>query len=165
MKTLFSLHGTAERVRAFLVRENVTWSLLLSPTRIYSLLLRYRFLHFFVVGSSGVTINLGVTWGLTTFVFGLPNYFFAYLFGIAANLLFNFTLYTITIFQTRANHLRRLMVFVTYSLIMAYVQATVVRFATPIVGLQYYLFVIAATILFFSFVNFLVFKLSIFKEN
>lgn len=152
-------------IRAFLEKEGITLSILLSPIRIYDLLMRYRFLHFFVVGSTGVVINLGVTWGLTTFVFGLPNYFFAYLFGIAANLLFNFALYTIHIFKTQANHARRLAVFVIYSLAMTYIQATVVKFTTPIVGLQYYLLVIAATILFFSFVNFLVFKLSIFKEN
>ena len=152
-------------IRAFLEMESITWSILLSPMRIYDLLIRYRSLHFFVVGSTGVAINLGITWMLTTFVFGLPNYFFAYLFGIAANLLFNFTLYTISIFKTEANHLRRLAVFVVYSLAMAYVQATVVKFATPAVGLQYYLLVIAATILLFSFVNFLAFKLSIFKED
>src|SRR3989344_3263164 len=149
-------------IREFLEREGITWRTLFSPMKVYGLLVRYKYAQFFVVGSCGVAINLGITWALTTFVFGLPNYFFAYLFGIIANLLFNFALYTISIFKTHENHLRRLVVFMAYSLIMAYIQATVVKLVTPVIGLQYYLFVIAATILFFSIVNFFVFRMSIF---
>lgn len=123
---------------------------------------RSRFPQFFIVGVCGVAINLGVTWLLTAFVFGLSGYFLAYLWGIAANLTFNFILYSI-IFGTKEGHVRRLAIFITYSLVMTFVQANVVRIATPMVGLRFYLFVIASTIFVFAVVNFFVFKLSIFK--
>ena len=154
-----------ENIRAFCEREGITWSFFLSPARIYGFLIHHRFLQFFIVGSCGVGINLGVTWVLTTYVFGLPDYFFAFIFGIAANLAFNFTLYTIAIFKTKGGHLRRLVIFIVYCLAMTYVQAVVVKAVTPLIGLQYYLLVIAGTILVFSVVNFFVFKLSIFKQD
>jgi putative flippase GtrA len=130
----------------------------------FTTLLHHRIPQFFIVGSCGAALNLGMTWALTTFVFGLHQYFFAYLCGIAVNLTFNFTLYTISIFKTKTQHVRRLFFFVLYSLLMTYVQADVVKVLTPWIGFEFYLLIIAGTILAFAAVNFLVFKLALFKE-
>ena len=156
---------TKEEFSAFCEKEGITWRMFLSPLQVYRLLVRHRALQFFVVGSCGVGINLGITWLLTTFVFGLQNYFLAYLFGITANLSFNFTLYTLAIFKTRERHARRLIIFVLYSLTMASIQATIVRTVTPLVGIEWYLGVSAGTIFMFSIFNFFVFKLSIFRRD
>ena len=43
------------------------------------------FARFFATGATGAAINLAATWLLTHFVFGVENYFAAYLIGIAAN--------------------------------------------------------------------------------
>jgi putative flippase GtrA len=152
-------------VKSFIERENITWHFFSEPKKILRVLFKYRFLHFFVTGGTGALLNLGVTWSLTTFVFGLERYFSAFLFGIAVNLTFNFLLYSVVIFQTTKDHGKRFITFVVWSIVMTIVQATIVRLIVGLVGVQWYLFVIAGVILFFAFFNFLIFKLSIFKER
>lgn len=123
-----------------------------------------RYFHFFVTGVTGVAINLAITWLLTTFVFGLANYFYAYLIGLSINLIYNFTLHTYMTFQTKERHGRRFVVFVLYSLAMSGVQALLVKSITPLVGLHYYLLVITSVIAVLSTVNFIICRLFIFKE-
>ena len=160
-----TVHQMHETLRGVVEKEDITARDFVDPIRIFSLLYKYRYIQFFLVGAGGVLLDLAVSWLLTTFVFGLERYFTAYLFGIAVNLLWNFTIYTRTIFKTRHYHVRRFAVFLVWSIGMTILQAYVVRFITPLVGLQYYLLVIAGVILFFSFINFFVFKLSIFRER
>ena len=154
----------AEKIKEFARREEITFRKLLDMPFVWNLLVRYRYVHFFATGVSGVLINLSVTWVLTTFLFGVDRYFTAYIFGIAANLAYNFTLYSIVIFGTKRRHVRRFLVFVIYSLIMTFIQAYIVKIITPVVGYEMYLLVIAATIFVFSTFNFFVFKLSFFRE-
>ena len=152
-------------ISTFCEKEGITLSFFLSPARIYEFLLRHRFLHFFVVGVCGVGANLFVTWILTAFVFGISGYFTAFLFGVAANFAFNFTLYTVAVFKTTSGHVRRLVLFLAYSIPMTYLQIQTVHVVTPVVGVRFYLPVIAGTVLFFSVINFFVFKLSIFRQE
>lgn len=158
-------HELASSLRGFIEREGLSWRIVFSPRAAFVILQRYGYLHFFATGVTGVLINLGLTWLLTTFVFGIERYFTAYLFGIVANLLFNFTLYSIAIFKTEHDHIKRLGVFVLYSLAMTWMQASLVKVVTPLVGLEFYLIVIAITILAFSFLNFFIFKLALFRER
>lgn len=146
-------------------REALTWSMLLNPVRVLSLLYKYKYVHFFIVGGSGVALNLGITWALTTFVFGLERYFDAYLIGISANLLWNFLLYSFAIFKTKGDHGRRLALFVAYFIAMTWFNTLIVRSIVERVGVEHYLIVIAGVILILSTVNFFVFKLSLFKER
>ncbi len=125
---------------------------------------RTRFAHFFIIGMSGVAINLGLTAFFAELVFGREHYFYAYLIGLGANLLYNFVLHTRVTFKTRGKHARRLLVFVVYSLALAYIQAQVVRSVTDLVGVNWYLVVIASVILVFSVMTFLLFKFLLFKE-
>ena len=122
-----------------------------------------RYLHFLVVGVTGVAINLGITAFLTELVFGREQYFSAYLIGLAANLLYNFILHTRVTFKTKGNHARRLAIFMAYSLCLAYIQAQCVKWLTAHVGVDWYLVVIASVIFFFSMLTFLLFKFVLFK--
>ncbi len=149
----------------FIKKEEITWHLLLKPRRIYLLLMRHGYLQFFLVGGGGVILNLGVTWALTTFVFGLTHYFTAYLIGIGANLVWSFVLYSFAIFKTKSDHVRRLVLFTVYFVVVTWFNTLIVKTITPLVGLRYYLLVIAATIMLLSTINFFVFKLSLFKEQ
>ncbi|MDO8520609.1 MAG: GtrA family protein [bacterium] len=131
----------------------------------HTILIEHKYLHFFVTGTSGVALNLFVTWFLTTFVFGLQNYFKAYAIALAVNLVYNFVLHTKVTFGTTGGHGRRFIWFAMYSLAMTALQAYIVRTVTPLVGLEYYLFVIAATIAVFSCVTFVFFKFFLFREH
>lgn len=129
----------------------------------FDFLHRTRFVHFFVVGATGVAINLGVTALLTELFFGRENYFTGFVVGIGANLAYNFTLHTIVTFKTTGRHAPRLAIFVIYSLALAYVQAQVVKQITALVGVDWYLVVIASVILVFSVGTFLLFKFLLFR--
>lgn len=153
------------KLHQVLERERISWRTFLEPKKIVSLLFRYGYFQFFLVGGSGVVINLAITWLFTEYVFGLEHYFSAYLIGIAVNLLWNFMLYSFALFKTKHNHIQRMMVYVVYAIAITWINTAIVATVTPIVGLQYYLLVIAATIFALSSVNFFVFKLSLFKEG
>ncbi len=124
-----------------------------------------RFAHFFAVGSSGVLINLALTAFFAELVFGREQYFSAYLIGLSANLLYNFILHTIVTFKTKDKHFRRLVIFVAYSLTLAYVQARVVKTLTELIGIDWYLVVIAGVIMVFSILTFILFKLVLFRAE
>lgn len=122
------------------------------------------FRRFIFTGTGGALLSILTTWALTAYVFGVDNYFSAYLIGIAVNLVFNFVMYTIAVFKTTRDHARRLAVFLFYGVIMAFLQGTTVQLITAHLGVSWYLLVIAGVIAGFALLNFFVFKLSIFKE-
>ena len=135
-----------------------------NPWALGALLVRVKYAHFFATGVSGLALALGTAYLLTEFVFGLERYYEAYLIGLAANLVYNFTLHTLVTFKTKERHLLRFLIFASYSLSMSALQALLVKKLTPIVGVERYLLVIGTIVLTFSTVNFLVFKLSMFNE-
>lgn len=124
-----------------------------------------RYTHFFLVGTSGVLLNLGITAFFTELVFGRENYFSGYLIGLAANLLYNFALHTVVTFRTKTDHTRRLVIFIVYSLALTYIQAITVKVLTALIGVNWYLLVIAGVILCFSIITFVVFKFILFREQ
>ena len=137
---------------------------LFHPLRFIEFLHSSRYMHFFVVGVTGVAINLGITAFFAELVFGRENYFSAYLIGLSANLLYNFVLHTFVTFKTKGGHVTRLSIFLGYSLALAYIQAQVVKTVTAMLGFNWYLVVIASVIFFFSIVTFVLFKFVLFKE-
>lgn len=136
-----------------------------SPVWWFRLLRRTRYLHFLIVGVSGVVINLALTAFFAELVFGREEYFSAYLIGLSANLLYNFVLHTVMTFKTTHGHAPRLMAFVAYSLGLAYVQARCVQWLTAHVGVDWYLVVIASVIFCFSLFTFLLFKFVLFRPK
>ncbi len=123
------------------------------------------FTRFLIAGFGGAGLNLLVTFLATHFIFGVSNYFFGYLLGIAANLIFNFALYTVSVFKTRHDHGRRLFWFVLYGLVMAFFQSSIVRVLVSSYGAQWYLLIIAGTIGVLAVLNFFVFRQNIFDEH
>lgn len=136
-----------------------------NPLWWFKLLHSARFVHFFAVGVTGVAINLAITAFFAELVFGREQYFSAYLIGLAANLLYNFVLHTMVTFKTKGNHVRRLTIFVAYSLCLAYIQAQCVKWLTAYVGVDWYLVVIASVIFVFSTLTFVLFKFVLFKST
>lgn len=137
---------------------------LISPLWWIAFLHRVRYLHFFAVGISGVGLNLAITVGLTELFFGREHYFSAYLIGLGANLIYNFVLHTLVTFKTEGNHAMRLVLFLGYSLALAYLQTRVVRYLTDLVGVDWYAVIIASVILVFSAMTFILFKFVLFKK-
>ena len=136
-----------------------------TPTSsMYRYLIQGSYPRFFMTGASGAVLNVLVTWVFTEYVFGRPDYFYAYTLGLVANILYNFVMHTFLTFKTTQNHVKRFSIFFGYSIFATYLQAVTVKALVPVFGLHYYIIVIAGTILVYSFVNFFVFKTKIFKE-
>jgi len=154
-----------KEIESIYKKEIKSFKNLFNPIFLFKFFYKHKYIHFFLTGASGVFINLFFTWFFTTFIFGLKNYFYAYLIGLSANLIYNFTLHIYVNFRTKSKKIKRFIIFILYSLFMSFIQANIIKFLTPIVGLKYYLFVISFVILFFSFFNFLIFKLWLFNEN
>ena len=136
-----------------------------NPIDWYKLFYKHRLIHFLFTGGTGVLINIGITGLLTEFVLGRENYFSAYLIGLTANLIYNFTLHTVMTFKTKKNHKSRFTIFIVYSLLMALLQAILINTIVSLIGVDYYLFVIGSVILTFSFITYIFFKLLLFNEK
>ncbi len=128
-------------------------------------LFEHRIPHFIFIGMTGVGINLFLVYFFTEFVFGRERYFYGYLIGLFANLIYNFIMHSSVTFQTKNGHLKRFVIYTIFSLSITFVQALVVRKLVRVFGVDYYLFVIMTVILVFSTVSFLTFKFWLFKEN
>lgn len=152
------------RLHSFIEQEQITFARLCNPAFLVRLLYKYKYIHFFLTGITGVGLALFITWATTEYIFGLENYFTAYLIGLAVNLIYNFILHTTVSFGTKKNHPQRFVIFVIYSLCMASLQAGTVKVLTPAFGIEYYLFVIASVILIYSTISFFLFKFIIFSE-
>lgn len=146
------------------VKPHTPWGIVFHPVYLFSLLCNSRLIHFLSVGSAGAILNLFLTWSFTEFVFGQERYLDAFIIGIAGNLIFNFAFNTLITFKTKTRHARRFAGFVAYSLSMAGIQYYTVKSITPLVGIDWYLLVIAGVILAYAFLNFLFFKHVLFQE-
>jgi len=153
-----------DKISKFIECEQITFAKLFNPAFILQLLYKYKYIHFFLIGMTGVGLALLITWSLTEYVFGLENYFTSYLIGLAANLVFNFTLHTYVSFNTHTNHPRRFVIFVIFSILMVSLQALTVKILTPLIGIEFYLLVIASVILVYSSISYFIFKFIIFSE-
>lgn len=136
-----------------------------NPFDWYRFLRDQRVVSFILVGASGALLNLTLVAIFTELVFGREGYFYAYLIGLFSNLTYNFILFSKSTFKTKENHAKRYLVFITYSLIMSGIQAITVRYSVDFIGVEWYLLVIATIIGLFSVLNFLVYKLWLFKEK
>lgn len=152
-------------IREFYRREIIEFKNLFSPVFMFKLLYKYKYVHFFLTGVSGVLINLFITWFVTSFFLGLENYFYGYCIGLCFNLIYNFALHVNVNFGVTDKVRSRFVVFVGYSLLMTFIQAILVKLITPFVGLRYYLFVICFVVLCLSFFNFAVFKFWLFRGD
>lgn len=128
-------------------------------------LCRHRILQFLFTGGSGALLNLGVTALLTETILGRERYFGAYLMGLGVNIIYNFALHTRLTFRTRQGHGRRFGFFLGYNLAMTALQAGVVKVLVGLVGVDYYLPVIAGVILTFATITYVVYRWWVFRET
>ncbi|MDA3855685.1 MAG: GtrA family protein [Candidatus Woesearchaeota archaeon] len=136
-----------------------------NPVDWYFLFLKFRFVHFLLVGGTGVLINILFTAFFAEIVFGREEYFYAYLIGLFSNLVYNFILHTKFTFKTKDKHKRRFTYFIVYNLLMSALQAVIIKSIVDYIGVDYYLLVIVGVIGFFFTINFLVSKLILFKGS
>lgn len=129
----------------------------------FSFLHKTRFIHFFLVGLTGLFINLTLTATFAELVFGRQDYFYAYLIGLFSNLTYNFVLHSIITFKKKTKKALRFSGFIAYNLIMSVFQAYLVDLFVSIVGVDFYLLVITFVIGSLFVVNFLVSKFFLFK--
>lgn len=142
------------------------------PIYVFKYLFMKKFIHFLVIGSSGVFLNLLITFLLTRFVFlresfylGVKGYTISFLIGTLFNLIYNFILHTKITFKVKKNHGKRFAIFIIYSILMSSFQIWLNKMIVPVFGSEYHIFVDAGIILVFSIVTFIVFKLWVFKEK
>ena len=154
-----------KKVKKFLREEGITPKNFFNPFFMFRLLYKHKYLHFFSTGVTGVILNISAVWLTTEFLFGLENYFYGYIVGLAINLTYNFTMHTILTFKTKTEHVRRFFIFIAYSLIMSFIQAVIIKTITPIIGLKFYLFIIVGVIFLFSIFSFLFFKVWMFRDR
>lgn len=126
---------------------------------------RKRITHFLLTGVTGVFLNMLITWALTTFVFGVLQYYIGYIIGTIINICYNFFLHSLLTFKTHTQHSRRFTFFVLFSFLSTTIQISIVYALTEFFGRAYYLPIIACTILLLSIVSFLFFKHSLFYEG
>lgn len=127
-------------------------------------LLSTRLPHFALISGVGLAINLSFVTLFTELVFGRERYFSAYIIGLVANLLFNFIFHTIYTFKTKQRHTRRFIFFIVYNLVMSYIQARIIDWIVPIIGYDWYLFIIISIICFFAVFSFILYKFGLFKD-
>ena len=149
---------------------------------------KVRYLHFFAIGSTSVVLNLFLTWLFVEFVFLKSEYLifdlkfkdstFGFIIGETVGLTYNFCLNAIITFRTRKKLKRRFVLFVLYSLLMTYLAvfpATLIlrnylEYVFALINLNFlvgaaYLIAASLVILFFSFFNFVLFKIWLFKDK
>lgn len=143
-----------------------------NPIYVFDYLLKKRFIHFFIIGSSGVILNLLITFLLSEFVFlreniylGVKGYTISFIFGTACNLIYNFILHTRITFNVKKNHGKRFVIFICYSILMSSFQVWLNKLLVPVFGSEYHIFADAGIILVFSIVTFLLFKLWLFRKD
>jgi GtrA-like protein len=134
-------------------------------SNIWVRVLRSKYVHFFVAGGLGLSINLVLTATLTHFVFGNEHYFTAFLIGTSINLLFNFWLYSLVVFRISFNSWRRFVQYISYQCISATLQLSTIKFITSHVGTQWYAPTIVIVVLTLSTFNYFIFKIYIFVRT
>ena len=180
-------HAT-EKIKKYFKEENITLKSLLNPKFVIKFVGKTRYLHFFVIGVTGVTLNLFLSWFFVEFIFLKSKYLifntqfksstFGVIIGETVNLIYNFCLHTIVTFRIKKQHKRRFILFVLYSLFTTYlvvfpailILRNFFEYVFPFINLNFligfeYLVAACFVILFFSFFNFIIFKIWLFKDK
>ncbi len=122
----------------------------------------YALLRTLATGGSGALLSILVTYVCVEYLFGKEGYFTAYLTGVAIGVIYAFGVFAFAVFKTTEHLLRRFVLFALYMALLVVVQSVIVRAVVSVVGVDYYLHVIALTIAALSLVNHLVYSRYIF---
>ncbi len=121
-----------------------------------------KFVKFLIIGTLGTILNLGVTYLSTEFIFGREKYMIGFLLGLFCNIIFNFVNY-FKLFKSKKKVVMRFTIFFSYVALYILLVTNLTKIIVDIVGLNFYMLVIASLTLFFAIINYSVFKLFIFK--
>ena len=128
-------------------------------------LLEIKYVRFFLVGGSGIFLNLLITGLFAYFVFSEAYFYLASIIGTTVNILYNFYLHTKFTFKTKKRHGIRFTGFTTYTLVLASIQETIIAYYTPVIGIEYLIVFKGFVVLVFSIVTFLFFNYFLFKTS
>lgn len=124
-----------------------------------------KFIKFFIVGASGVIINLIITAILQFTVFKQEHFYMASIIGTTINVIYNFILHSNFTFKTKTKHKIRFLLFATYTIILSTIQETIIKIITPSIGINYLIFIKATIILIGSLITYFFFDKVLFKEK
>ncbi len=110
----------------------------------------------------GAAVNIAVSWAVVTLWLGIEQYLIASMLGLFANIVFNFQSYSRMLFQDSTYSHAQFISFCAYSAFTVVVYLSIVRFVTPLVGLEWYLVVSIGAIACLALVNFFFLKRVIF---
>lgn len=136
-----------------------------APDKIKQLVFSYFGFHFIkynIVGVAGVILNLVITFLLTEFLLGRPNYIYAFVIGNVFNIAYNYATYVKYIFPVHGMSLNKKIFFLAYSSLIALLQIVLSSVIVSIVGVGLYLPVLAVVIGVISVVSFFIFKSHVF---
>jgi putative flippase GtrA len=123
----------------------------------------WEYIKTMAVSGSGALVSILITAGLTEYVFGREHYFTAYIIGVAIGVVYAFIMLSKKVFQGDRNHGKRFMWFSLYMALLVVLQTLVVKSLVGMLGVSWYLPVIAGTMLVVSFISFAVYKYFIFR--
>lgn len=121
------------------------------------------FIKFSFSSGLGVFINLLLTFILTEGLFGKQHYFYAYTIGLTVGLLVQFIMHIKYTFKKSIDIKKKFGQFMSYSVIMTLIQASTVKAISDVLGVDYYIFIIAFVICIFYIINYLVNSKVVFK--
>ena len=124
-----------------------------------------KFTQTLLTGGSGALLSLLVTSILTEFVFSREQYFTAYLVGVAVGVMYVFAIFIRVVFKTDTHVWKRFAFFSLYMTFLVVLQTFAVKSIVSIVGVDWYLVVIACVIGILSFINYFVYKNFIFANK
>ncbi len=165
----------------FIENENLSFKNILNPFFIFNILHKYRYTYYLLIGISGLLLNLVLSFIFSIYLF--PNGLFDFknttvgiFIGLTINFIYNFILHILITFENKDNFWKKFIQFISYSLFVTYlIIIPVTVFLTDIFGdvllnLGYlflakyiYLIITSFMVFLFSIINFLIFKLWMFK--
>jgi len=124
-----------------------------------------KFIKFFIVGSTGVLLNLIITAILQFFIFPKELFYMASIIGTTINVIYNFILHTFFTFKTKTKHKKRFFIYALYIIFISTTQELIIKTTTPLIGLNYLVIYKALIILIFSIITYFFFKIYLFNEK
>jgi putative flippase GtrA len=135
-----------------------------APSQQVSFLKRRKaFFYTLLTGGSGALLSVVVTYLCVEYIFGIEEYFTAYLLGVVCGVVYAFAVFAFAVFKTTERLVRKFALFSGYMAVLVIVQAAAVNMLVPIVGSEYYLVVIVGVIAALSIVNYGVYANIIFR--
>ncbi|MFC1800896.1 glycosyltransferase family 39 protein [Nanoarchaeota archaeon] len=124
-----------------------------------------QYFRYMIFGGIGVILNLLITFTLTEFVLGRPNYWYAFLIGTIFNVIFNFIFYSRFVFAFKNISKEKKYLFFLFSGLILSLQLIITREIVPWFNLDYYLLTIMLVIFSLGIGSFFFSRTFVFSEK